>query len=270
MSSEEKLSEIEESMVLALDGNRSATAKFFEQFLTDSLYVPERFQAMPVSDQPRYPNEFMNILGLEDGDRTIIPAFSRVNLIEEWCGQELQHKAITGRELLSLVPEEWWVTVNPGLDIEKELSPWELSQLKAGSSSIRILLEELYPPDQPEILEFEEVEETDYPELKKVIIKKAKEHPEISKLYLAKIEEDEATVLILGVEASGEDVISTDELEDSLRRVIDLAQIGGDPVRIRIGDSVEGNLLLGAFSKVNPFYSAAKKQSFSLASIFRK
>ena len=253
-------------MLEALEGNRSAAAEFFRAFLDGPLYIPERVQAQPMSDQPEYPNDFFYLLGLRAEDRTIIPAFSRPDLVSEWCGSSLRQKTMSGKELLGVVPEDWWVTVNPGLDVEKELSPWELDRLREGEPAFPELIAELFPLEARPTLSLEPVPEEEYRELVDVLRKEAENHSQINNLYLAReaVEENESDALppiLLGVEATCKSADQQKSIEDALQRAGSVTQIGAEPLRIRIGASLEGNLLLGAFTGIEPFYRRPSRGS---------
>lgn len=252
--------EIEESMSLASFGYEDAARRFFEAFLSGPLFVPERYQERPIANLPEYENDFVNVLGLQDGSRVIVPVFTDPSYIETWCGNPLSYKSVNGQKLFEMLPEEWWISVNPGSEIEKEISPWEVDLLRGGTSGIDAILAELFPREVTELLEVRPVRENEQRDLKLELAQFAASHPEIARLYMLieigrDIDEEDVVTLLLGVQAEIRASDEADSLREEIKGMAERALIGsGEAVRVMIGTSIEDNLMLGMFRKEKPFY----------------
>lgn len=261
---------LERSLLPALEGDRLAAQAFFEAFLREPLIVPERRQAQKMSDTPDYPDEFLNILGVQDKERVIVPVFSRKELVVEWCGSDLALRSLTGADLLKLMPADWWICINPGADIEKEFSPWEIEQLKAGVAGIPAVLDEIYQDIIVEPLEVTAVEPSDYPTLHKELLAFAQQNPGVQKMYLIRQsgkDADESIIhkLVLGLELAPGTQEQHDLLRDSAQNLVDRCQVGGDKVSVFTSVSGKGDMSFGLFGKSTPFYvnsAAARPKGF--------
>ncbi|MBN8547749.1 MAG: SseB family protein [Deltaproteobacteria bacterium] len=266
---------LERSLLPALEGDRTAAQAFFEAFLRDPLVVPERRQAQKMSDEPRYPNEFLNILGVQAKERVLVPVFSRRDLIVEWCGSELATRSISGAELLTLMPEEWWICLNPGAEIEKEISPWEIEQLKEGTAGIPAVLDEIYQDTIVEPLEVQAVNAEEYPSLQRELRIFAEKNSAICKMYLIRqsgkdAEEALINKLLLGLEISAANEAEVDRIKAEAQNVSDRCQVGNDKVSVFTAISGQGDMSFGLFGKSTPFYtnSSATKPKNLLAKLF--
>lgn len=266
---------LESSLLPALEGDRVAARSFFEAFLRDALFVPERRQAQKMSDEPRYPDEFLNILGIRDKERVLVPAFSRRELIADWCGSELATRSMSGAELLKLLPQDWWVCVNPGAEVEKEISPWEIDQLKEGSAGIPAILDEIYQDTIVEPLEVQAVEAHEYPQLHEQLRSFAEKNALIHKMYLIRqsgkdAEEIVIHKLLLGLEIASGDASQQNALKEQVQNLVDRCQVGNDKVNVFTAVAGQGDMSFGLFGKSSPFYvnSAAVKSKGFLSKLF--
>lgn len=249
---------VESSFEAACSGSREAAALFFEGLISGPLYVPDRHQKQPMSDQPSYPNDLVYMLGLRDVNRVIVPAFTRPEFIEEWCGQPLSYKKYSGDRLYSAIPADWWIVINPGTDIEKDLSPWEIERLKGGNDFVSELVEELFSEEETETLGVVLPDEDQLLDLKAELTAWAGEVTVIEKLFLLKEERREnqgLDRLLLGVQLSPEATDRAAEYKEEISRITGLHQIGSDPVSIYIGSDLDTGLTLGFFKDFPPFYS---------------
>jgi len=251
---------LESLMALSFEGDRRAAEEFFKLFAAAVFCIPERYQAQELSDSPDYPNDFVNILGVKQGERAIVPVFSKLSYIEEWCGQTFTHKELSGKQLLDLMPEDWWISLNPGQDIEKEISPWEIELLKGGDENIPALIDEIFPPEKIETLALHSVNKNEYPELREVLIKHMPSKKEITELYLLKeegenVEGEKVFTVLIGARANTNNQDKLDSTRDELLLLAQKAQIGGDRVKVMLGGAKEDGLVLGMFAQAEPIYS---------------
>ena len=251
---------LEHALEEALDGDRAQVEQFFRVLLRSSLTVPKRFQHLPLSDSPQYPNEFLDILGIKDKDRTVVPVFSRAELVKEWSGTEFLSRQLSLAELINLLPEEWWVVINPGSDIEKELTPWELSQLKVGEQGIPILIEEnsAFEADRgmsflPAPAEFSKVERD--------LAAFAATRSSIQGLYLLLRDRGDSEglpALVVGVRSELRSSTELDTLRAELLAVAERAVIGAATMQVMMGGAIGGSMMDGVFSSFTPFYQSKK------------
>lgn len=207
-------------MERALDGDSQAVAEFYRRFLQGQWFVPRRHQQYPLSDTPEYPSELLDLLGVRSTDRVFIPAFSSSDYVREWFGQPLECRLLqSGEELLRLVPAEWWVCVNPGRLVEKELSPWELEQLRLGSESISELVDESLGTQDGRTVAVKALAEGEFDDVRRLLKEFGIAHPEVVKIAVLVEEAQHITQaareqkLIVSVEVDSES-----ETNEDLRR----------------------------------------------------
>ena len=244
-------------MELALEGDAKAAEHFYLKFLECELSVGERIQESALSNTAKYPNQFLNLLAIDDSDRTVVPVFTDPEFVKDWAGHEITLRTIKGSELISLIPDDWWIALDPGSEVNKEFSPWEIAQLKAGSESIPELVHELGLGITEEF-EVAQVDEKEYQKLKETLIADAKTEKKIKSLYLLKeLSKDnegrEISVLLLGAAIDTAFPSELEQIQSRIQQLADRAQIGSDRVRVYAGKSL-ATLSLGMFKETAPFY----------------
>lgn len=249
-----------ELMELALSGDKDSARLFLELFLASNIFVPDRYQSSEIAGAPAYPNDLIWVMGLQDSDRVIVPAFTDPSMIDVWAGGSLSFRSPTGQSLLDAIPEGWWLWLNPGFDVEKEFSPWEISELRRGPGSFDVVLSEIFPEEIVEPLSVSPIPETEYQSLKEALKAFALAAPAVRKIFLLREEGKDfegsiKTQLLIGIEA---DVLNSDEA-DSLREAahssVATHQIGADPIRVMVGRDAKDGLYLSLFKGVEPIYS---------------
>jgi SseB protein N-terminal domain len=117
---------------------------FLDALFDSTLAVPIRTSFSELTRGVVYPNEFLSVLAVKASDEKItIPLFTRAELTLAWCGATLECRMMTWSSLLALVPDSWWICLNPGQEVEKEFSPWEIELFKKGRESLPEIAEEL-------------------------------------------------------------------------------------------------------------------------------
>lgn len=258
-------SRIDACLLLALGGDRTAAQNFFIELLNGPLFVPERYQAAKLSDAPDYPNDFVNILGIKDKDRVIVPAFSRPEVIREWCGQDLSYKALSGAKIIELIPADWWLCMNPGQEAEKEMSPWEINLLRGGEKNIPEILQEIFSQQAAKSIGTEAVAENDCQKLRAALVAAVRELPAVWRLYILRelaldSGENKVRTILIGAELGSDDTRIMENVQEKLRSVASINSIGDDPVKVLVGSNVSHSLTLGIFKGISPFYSASRWQ----------
>jgi hypothetical protein len=237
----------------------SAYERFYRELLKTELLIPSREQMFPLTHQPPYPNELISFLGIQAGDRAMVPAFTRESLVQEWTGHEFTLRRMTLERLLAALPDSWWVVINPGSLAEKELSPWELALLKSGEEAIPEILSELSRLDPVQSISLTLLEPNEQAEVKAVLTNEAKNIPELRRLFLLKesginLDQQQMTFLVLGVDTDFVTPARLEAIQDQLKRVVDPLLIGAESLRMRAGQGAHGTLMLGVFRDTEPFY----------------
>lgn len=223
------------------EGDVDAQREFYKLLTTQKLFVPKRRQSRPLSDSPDYPNELIDILGVQGKDRIVVPVFSNPELIEAWSGVPFEYRALTLLDLKAIVPEGWLIVLNPGQEVEKEITPWELSRLLEGGSAVDEVLEDLGADGNRDGFKVEGVDPHEFPKLFEVARNFFEEETEIDSIYWVK--EHRLTrvgvpevALLLALEAGSR---STDiaPLQKKFRRIIERAMIGDLPFRVLESDA---------------------------------
>lgn len=267
--------DLSESLAPALEGDHQAQRRFYTAFLAGPLFVPDRYQARPLSHQPQYPTPLVSILGVQDGERITIPVFSDPGAIALWAAAELRYKTLSGVQLLALVPDEWWLVVNPGAEIEKEISPWEVRQLRSGAAAIDGLIEELADNADNSVRPVELVtpRTEEYAALTATLSAFGAREPRVKTLYLLKELDLESappdlnspgpSMLLVGAVVDAKDAAELEDLRLAIRDTAQVELIGGDSLRVIAGPAVD-SLTLGVFKKSVPFfrYTAPPKAGF--------
>ncbi|MBX7136565.1 MAG: SseB family protein [Oligoflexia bacterium] len=244
-------------MEQSLAGDRKAARDFYLRLPTAMLIAPERYQAQKLSDAPQYPDEFFNFLGVKSQDRVIVPVFTQTQLVEEWSGAYLKHREIAGSELMKRLPEGWWICINPGQEVEKELSPWEIQKLLLGPEEIDEILEELFTDLDLHTVSVKPVDSTENKALVDSLVKLAEECKTVQRVYLladerADLEGTTEQHFLLGIEverASPED----GALAKRFKLAAEHGLIGIGAVRVFIAD-LSDTQVLGMFRVTKPIF----------------
>lgn len=270
---------LEESLEGAFSGRRAAVEQFFRALLAGPLYVPERYQAQPLSDSPQYPNDFINILGIQDSDRVVVPAFSDPSLIEEWCGTAMSFRRCTGQELAAMLPDEWWMIINPGSEIIRELTPWEVSRLKDGEDALPELLHEAYSDLAADPIRVRPLAAGEFTDSHASLFLYCKEHESVLRLYLLAEEGEGAdgtavVTLLIGV-ALDEQIPPGQygSVQSEIDTYVAPTLIGGQQKKIFVGGDTSGNVMLGLFKDAEPVFSRMRTKPplrERLSKLFRK
>jgi hypothetical protein len=253
-----------DNILTASKGDESALTLLYEGLIEGPLYVPRRFQAQRMTDQPAYPSDLVDVLGLAEGDRVVVPVFADAGAIEQWCGNKLLYREMNGKRLAEAIPDGWWAVLSPGSEGEKDLSPWELEQLRAGVQAVPALIAELRDAEIVEPLEVAPAQGEEYAALRDALLEYCKAHEEIERLWVLKesgldLEERRVTRVLIGAEL-GASVGGTqlETITAELRATADRAQIGGDAAKVFVGSGRDA-LILGAFRGAEPLYAGPKK-----------
>ena len=253
------VSPLEVYMQKAMDGSLEDARNFFVEFLRRPLFVPERYQSPAIEQSAPYPNEFINLLGLQVAEQVFVPAFSSASQIQEWCGRPLTYKTVTGKQLLELIPPTWSISINPGMEVEKDISPWEIGELRAGESGIESVLEELFGTEIIESLQVRALQADEHKAILLALSDYAKDVMQIEEILCA-IEEGldidgiQKSTIIIGAIISSTESAELEAIRQSLEAIADKNHIGfPEPIKVYAANNKEG-VMLGAFRGIIPFY----------------
>lgn len=286
---------IGKALKLAALGYSDAARTFFESFFSYRFIIAQRYQPHPLTFCPQYPNDFINILAVADGDRVIVPVFLSADDLYEWSDQLPNIEEIEGRKLIERMPEQWWICLNPGQELEKEFSPWEINQLKAGPAAIDAIIEEIYPSIIGQPIEISPLQTGEFQDLLAALCAEAPKHPSLKRIYAARetysgIEDNQQSSVVVGLEIDSNIGAELEQIKRVFENLVDRAQIGDEHVRVLAGStardipnqssaglissSLEGNLVLGIFKGCRPIYDCSGDTSApagkSLAQLLRK
>jgi hypothetical protein len=251
------------SLLLAAEGTEGYIRSFFEELLSSDLIVPNRYQHYPLTDQPSYPNDFVQILGVQDKERVVVPCFLEPSHVTEWSGTPFSYRSYKGSKLLELMPEDWWLVVGLGQNVSKEISPWEINSLRGGSEGIDAVVREHILDEMEDIstLDIQTLSDETLKTFLPLLESTFNQHEEIAQLYMgaipASIEHDapHITQYVVGLAIPGQPIEIHEQLRDSCNIGLSAATIGDIPIRVITGDSVERSLSLSLFLHHQPVFS---------------
>ena len=246
---------LEDALEAAVDGERGALELFFRALLEARLVVPRRFQALPLSDSPEYPNQLIDVLGIRDKERVVVPVFSSFDLMKEWSGTEFQSRDLSISELTAILPPDWWVCINPGSEAQKELSPWELEQLKAGPESLPVLVDESLAYEAERGMSFEPLSQEFYP-LGEILKGFAANRHEITAIYLLQQTTTAPALpaVVVGVRTTSISQTAQEQLRSEVLSTSEKALIGAASVQVMLGGAIGGSMLDEVFSGFSPIF----------------
>ena len=180
----------------AADGRSGAAEKFFEALLASEDFVPVQGDKLPlpagvsdigtgVAHLKDYGFVLLHYQGAE-----VLPIFTEEEFVHEWSAEG--PVGVERREfktLLWLLGDEMWMYLNPSQEIGKELTPWEVKQLRDGVEAVPDLAAALREDSQDELTVNSSSDL--YPEFKKKILPVLEIYPELQEAFLVEIKESE-------------------------------------------------------------------------------
>lgn len=257
-------SPIDQFLRAAAEGSRESAAEFFALFMHTLHVVPTKDQTEPFKNIAIYPNNFLNVLAITDKDRILVPAFSEAQHMNTWSSGATKSRTMTGRDLLNILPNDWWVIFNPGQELAKELSPWEISKLRGGIDGINEVLDDLFPKESIRPFEIGPLDLEKHAQLITGLKAAGATLDGVGSIFLARehgeneLGEELETILI-GVVAASPQISEGElnELSDQVRAAAERSLIG-DPIPLKVfaGTSLN-NLTLELFRGLEPIYVQA-------------
>lgn len=249
-------SDLEPILERASNGDRDAARTLYLSFLQATFHVPDRAQRQPLSDAPTYPSELVYVLGIKDGERSVVPFFTDPSYIQAWCGTPLSARTLTGSQVLVAIPEGWWGALNPGQEVQKEFSPWELTTMRGLPETLDELVDELFAEEVSEPVRVKPFDEARYPEFLRALQVFCRTEPTILSAHSAMevTADDDSTVhrliLSLTMTATNEERL---RIKDAARSHLAPTLIGSEPLQILVGAPGE-EILSGLVTGTPPLY----------------
>lgn len=249
----------------AFSGNRAACSSFLRTFLETELVIPDREQPQPLSFSVEPSSPFFPFFAFESEGETFVPVFELEEQIASWTGAPLSVRRYSGSQLFALMPPSWWVVFNPGSEVEKVFSPWEIALMRSGSEeAIAEVVAELFDSPQEEFLDARTIDRGEHPELFDAFSRFCQEAPSIVAGWVLEIspvtEEDlVAREVIIGVmttpsEDTETSVTSTSALRLDLERSLGPLLIGWGTLRTTVFTEGEQSVIGALLDAHPPFY----------------
>lgn len=132
---------------IAADGKEAAMQHFFEELLAGSVFVVHRvgFNRDSVNRAPVIGQSHLASLGyltVQYEGVEALPIFTEEDFAHRWTEAEVPVERRDFKTLLNLVGDSW-MYLNPGQEVGKELTSWEIEQLRQGPDAIPDIVREL-------------------------------------------------------------------------------------------------------------------------------
>lgn len=143
----------------AADNRPGAVEAFFELLLRSTVFVPMRAEfrggeTVARAQVPILGDSSIGELGYltvtHEGKETL-PIFTERDFVEEWAEQAVALSEKEFKSLIWTVGDDISLYLNPAQDVGKELTPWEVIQLRRGIEAIPDLVEALAEDSDEEI-----------------------------------------------------------------------------------------------------------------------
>ncbi|MDR2337046.1 MAG: SseB family protein [Deltaproteobacteria bacterium] len=197
----------------ATSGNRKAAEKFYHYLWKSEVYIPVKLNTA----QEHNPSKNFVIVDYEQ--RQVLPIFFSEENFKNWSAQNFSYIKKKFKTLLWLVPDQTWLHFECGQEYGKEISPWELEQLKNdGINAFSDILDEILGANnsQVEVLPLLAEDENLKQELRLIL----EAYPDIKEGFLTRIKlvEEKTQRFVLGIKSetlTGEKLKQfTKEIED--------------------------------------------------------
>jgi len=136
---------LQELLAEAWEKKPGAARSFFEVLLESELFIPLSPASIPKSpsgDKNLDVESFSRFLTVEfEGHRTL-PVFSEEQFVFNWAGEEIPTEKKSFKVIARLLSPETWLHIDANQQFGRELSPWEIEQLKLGPEAIAAVLQE--------------------------------------------------------------------------------------------------------------------------------
>lgn len=179
----------------AADGVPGAAGAFFQSLLRATVYVPLK----PGADTP----SGVAAIGAGSGHvaargfalveyqgSQTLPIFTEEAFAADWSEADVSVVEERFEKLLWLVGDDVWLYVNPAQEVGKEITPWEIEQLKRGEEGVPDLVDALREDFDDDLIV--RSEDDLFPELKIKLRPILELYPELVEAFLVTIKEGES------------------------------------------------------------------------------
>ncbi len=183
-------SELGQSLKKASEGQEADIQEFFINLLNAKIFVPSVNSSSPTPTVGHTKTEEdTNYVFIDYEEARCVPIFSSEEFLLEWAEKELPFTEEPFSQFLWKMPHNTWAYLNPGQEIGKELSPWELELLKLGPDSIEELIHGVKETEQED---FEIEDATEVLNQAKIPLENILEaYPTIEECFLLSLKEAE-------------------------------------------------------------------------------
>jgi hypothetical protein len=253
-----------EQLAKASEGGRPEIESFFKVLLVSKVLVPLKpSTARTVEEQhiPLVGTDTQSTLGffeVDNGEHVVIPIFSDRAYIADWSGMEIAAVEKEFKVLLNSISPGVWLHLNPGQEVGKEISDWEIERLRKGIEAVPEIAAELTGPVDTDI---EIVALSDqYKDLKSKLRTIIESYPSITECFLvgAKKDDSESYSPVLGIKHNGEEKERLQLLYTELKQLVESSLSEKEELFI-VDDLADPNSVnLALFQDATPFYFATK------------
>ncbi len=179
------------ALIKASEGQEEDVKAFFAALLECKLFIPSVTNAKATPTIGHTKNEEdTNYVFIDYEESRCTPVFSSEENLREWAEKEIPFVEEEFSQFLWKMPHNTWAYLNPGQDVGKELSPWELELLKLGPDSFDELVHGVKETEQED---FEINEATEIiNQAKAPLINILESYPTIEECFLLSLKEAES------------------------------------------------------------------------------
>lgn len=251
-------------MEKALNEDRENTLNFYTLLFTAQLFGVNRYSP-GLKSTITYPSENFPLLAIKDEDKIVVPLFTSENHMSTWSSAPSDSYKLSFKNILQLIPDDWWICLNLSSEVEKEFSPWEISKLKTGEEAINEVIEELLLGTESGSSTVKPIDRGQYTDLEKTIddLIRKDDGIQIVTLLLEEtfdLEEKIEEKILMAVKVDKNSQKTIKYYEDLIDTQCKLALIGTIGLKVFIYTNEKDFPLYGVFAGIEPLYK--RKGSF--------
>jgi hypothetical protein len=179
---------------------------------------------------------FFDFLTLTFENEIVVPIFSKNEYFTDWSSDSLELREVQGSHLLKVIPDTFWISINPGQEISKDISPWEIKHLLHGAEGINEIIQELKDDAQTSknTLELELCEPQFLEKLKNICKEFATNVHDLVEVSAGIIHQDESSSPYYRVEVLFKDKSKAEECLMSFKDFVNSKIIGDLPLSFHV------------------------------------
>ncbi|MCB0347034.1 MAG: SseB family protein [Bdellovibrionales bacterium] len=236
--------------------------EFYLRLLESEVLIPLRPGFAKMTEEEAKEIKTLERFAIVDfQQKRILPVFSHKEAFIEWTQQqEIEAIAKSFKSLVWIIGEEIWVHLNPGQEVGKEFSPWEIESLKDGREGVDDLVAELMSEHQAIEIEVDSGS-SQFAALKKKIATILEAYPEVTEAFLISFKKDEADdpIPLFGMRQNGLSDKALKTIEQEVRTMTEFSAEAQMPAEFISNIDKRTNPHAVLFDDATPFY--IKQQS---------